>query len=307
MKKYTLLVVIVFATMLFHSCEDDTQIVVKDALKNPNINPGGQVVYFDANPYEQIGIDHNIVMDEIYDLLYECFKNGNYDNCLLNSDSSLVMDMVFSDAFSIDFRQALINTGFISTTVTIQEIRSEFRTSITEIWDESMQLTALYDEMIEVLDSSSTQQDKEYTLAIYNALLKSINNNTIYSLRKIAINLKLGSLEQIMYSLPWHLDEHFAFKCLAITRHSTNLFTENGTQGKISLIYLGKKKKSSKYWKAAAITADAAGAVVGAVGGAIATAPIGGLGALWGAFVGGAKASAAVLTAKMAYDLANEE
>jgi len=284
MKKLKLLSLLMIS-MLLLSCEDnkDFGIVTNNINYTNSINQ--------ENPYEQVGIVHNILLTEFV-RLYDSTKN-------VEEIDTLVYPYEIR-SWTIPILYKTFNNIFPENTFSIQAMDSIYNEieAISYI-NNSGSYEFMYAQAKYFIDSYATSKDSTYLtnfLSDIESLLDNFDSNTDILIDYMAI---INKHESLILSQQWDSTESFSLGFLAVAKHSCEFWQQyfnqiqNYNQIQTSNnhykynIQETKKDPKQQVLKGVVVTCDAVGSIVGSIKGAILGSTLGGpLATLGGYYVG---------------------
>lgn len=277
MKKKTRLILI---SMILLSCTENEEIYI--ITKNSNYAN----ILNQTNPYEQVGIYHNILLTEFV-RLFDSTKNADEIDTLgypneIRSWTIPMLYKTFKNIFPVNY-------------ISLQTMDSIYNeTEALYYLNENGSYEFMFDQAKYFIDTYATSKDSTYLINFLNDieyLIDNFDSNTDILIDYMAI---INQHESLILSQQWDSTESFSLGFLAVAKHSCTFWQQYYTQNQASsnkyynnYIQETKKDPKKQVLKGIVVTCDAVGSIVGSIKGAISGSAIGGpLGTIGGYYAG---------------------
>lgn len=250
----------------------------------------------DMNPFEYVGVEHNLFMEKFTKHLEESYQNGEWN------------DIEFlNEAYKIKFSEIMdlaYHSQYEYSTSTVSYQMDIYDQLDLDEWYDGDEITPI-DLANDVLENNASLKDKEFTLNLLNDIFQTTNNITDNELALIELEQVILRHEELILSEEWQENEDYALGALAVAKHSL-IFWRDYDFTKITNYHAKGRNPRS----AIVVGADSAGFVIGGGVGAASGSFLGPAGTV-GGFLGGKAAGAwagstAALTAIGIYDAWND-
>jgi hypothetical protein len=262
--KLSIFSMILLSTILF-SCKEEPPMRSDDGIRITNSTTF-------SNPYDSVGIWHNIILSEFENQLDIRVFNSEYDTTIIYSPQThdSILLHCFVDAFN--------ETNF-TTNLTFSQLK-DFDEHTN--WRAFLVNDTTFNSLNNIKDSlnvtltmaGASQRDKNYCLRIIEAAKSCFENTNQVNELYLVWHDSLDVITNDISNVSWHQNEYFALMMLSVITYSTefwennpNLLTALTLKSKTQLL-ASNKDKFNRAVAIGALCADASGAIAGAAYGA---------------------------------------
>lgn len=246
-----------FLTLLFlliaSSCSEEKLTNHKEQ------NHSAGLIVYTTNPLDSLGIIHNDILEKFTIYLEEDYLDGDFVDVIFPSND-------FNSNVASALNKACDSTPYFSTSSV--QLQKDLQDSLNlNNWFSSSNYSTMFSDVEDVLKNHVTTKDSLYTINLMNDIKDIIlqgTTNDVFDELETAINLH----ESLILAQSWDSSEVFALGAIAVAKHSTQFWKDFFTAP------YGKKVKYNNLLysngeKALIVGANAAGAIVGSIKGAI--------------------------------------